>query len=92
MSDEVARVLARSGNVAVTRLDGRVFPGVHIQGDTFAGLHRQLADGLGRLHRTATDAGALDDLDHAVAEMTQILRFYETVLDENHIERPYYPG
>lgn len=89
MSDEQARVLARGGNVAVTWLDGRAFPGIHVQGDTFAALHRQLADAASRLRRTVGGSEALDDLDYAVEEMTNVLRFYESTLSERDIQRPY---
>ncbi len=35
-------------SVAVTQLVGRAFPGVHIQGDTFANLQQQVTDVAGR--------------------------------------------
>jgi predicted RNase H-like HicB family nuclease len=89
VTDEQACVLARDGNVAVTQLDGRAFPGIHIQGDTFAELHRQLADAVSRLSHARDGAEALDDLDSAVEEMTQMLRFYESVLQAHDVERPY---
>lgn len=89
MSEERARVLARGGNVAVTWLDGRAFPGIHVQGDTFAELHRQIADAADRLRRSARDGEALDDLDYAVEEMTDLLRFYESALAERDVRRPY---
>ncbi|MEV4134181.1 hypothetical protein AB0J72_18665 [Dactylosporangium sp. NPDC049742] len=90
MNDEQARVVARGGNVAVTWLDGRAFPGIHVQGDTFAELHRQLADAAGRLRHAAGDSEALDDLDYAVEEMTNMLRFYESALTARDIQRPYH--
>ena len=89
MTDEQARVLARDGNVAVTQLGGRAFPGLHLQGDTFAELQRQLADAVSRLSHARDDAEAWDNLDSAVEEMTQMLRFYESVLEEHDVERPY---
>jgi hypothetical protein len=89
VTDEQARVLAHGGNVAVTWLDGRAFPGIHVQGDTFAELHRQLADAASRLRRTVGDSEALDDLDYAVEEMTNMLRFYESALAERDVRRPY---
>ncbi|MFI1992969.1 DUF6959 family protein [Actinoplanes sp. NPDC020271] len=52
MSDEQAHVLACGGNLAVTQLDGRAFPGIHIQGDTFAALQRQITQSVGRLRGT----------------------------------------
>lgn len=90
MTDEQARVLARDGNVAVTWLDGRAFPGIHVQGDTFAELHRLLADVASRLRHAAHNSEALDDLDYTVEEMTNILRFYESALAERNVQRPYH--
>jgi hypothetical protein len=49
VDNEQAQVLARGGNTAVIQLKGRAFPGIHIQGDTFAELRRQLAEAIGRL-------------------------------------------
>lgn len=90
MADERARVLARDGNLAVTQLDGRTFPGIHIQGDTFAELQRRVAEATGRLRDAAADADALDDLEEAVEEMTGALRFYESALERYGIRRPYF--
>jgi hypothetical protein len=74
MAGEQAQVLARDGNAAVVHLPGRVFPGVLLQGDTFAALQRQFADAAARLRRAAGDDEALDDLEYAVAEMAQVMR------------------
>lgn len=82
MTDEQARVIARGGNVAVTWLDGRAFPGLHVQGDTFAELYRQIVDAARRLRRTDGDSDALDDLDYVVGEMTDMLHFYQSALAE----------
>jgi hypothetical protein len=90
VTDEQARVLARSGNLAVTQLAGRAFPGIHIQGDTFAGLQRQFADAISRVRHTLDGTDALDDLDYAVEELTQMLRFYESILEEHDVQRPYF--
>jgi hypothetical protein len=89
MAQEQARVLARSGNVAVTHLDGRAFPGVHIQGDTFAELQRQGADAVDRLRRAPAESDALDEIDSVVREMAQIRVFYEATLAEHDIRLPY---
>jgi predicted RNase H-like HicB family nuclease len=89
VSDEQGQVLAIGGNVAVTHLVGRAFPGVHMQGDTFANLRQQIADVARRLRRDPSDDEALDDLDYAVEEMTQVLQFYETVLAERDMNLPY---
>ncbi|GIE80930.1 hypothetical protein Aph02nite_68800 [Actinoplanes philippinensis] len=89
MDEEHARVLARRGNFAVTQLDGRAFPGVHVQGDTFAELYRQLQDAVSRLHDARDDADSWGDLEDAVKEMASVLRFYEEALEANGIRRPY---
>ena len=90
VSDERMRVLAIGGNIAVAQIIGRAFPGVHIQGDTFADLHQQVADVARRLRRDPRDAEALDDLDYAVDEMARSLQFYEAVLAERDIALPYF--
>ncbi|GAA3265364.1 hypothetical protein Dvina_16730 [Dactylosporangium vinaceum] len=90
MTDEQARVLARGGNIAVTWLDGRAFPGIHVQGDTFAGLCRQIAEAASRLRHTGGDSEASDDLGYAVEEMAGMVRFYESALAERDIRRPYH--
>ena len=78
-------MIAARGNYLIAH----TFPGIHVQGDTFAELRRQLADAAGRLRRSSGDGDALDDLDYAVADITQMLSFYETVLAEYGIPRPY---
>jgi hypothetical protein len=92
VSIEQAQVLARDGNAAVVQLSGRAFPGLLIQGDTFAELRRQLAAAASRLRRNGGDADALDDLDHAVDDLTGLLRFYEAALAERGIRHPYADG
>ena len=74
----------------MTWLDGRAFPGIHIQGDTFAELHRMVADVAGRLRHTVGDSEALSDLDYAVEEMADMLRYYESALAEQDVRRPYH--
>ncbi|MFG1993157.1 DUF6959 family protein [Actinoplanes sp. NPDC048988] len=71
MTGESAHILAREGNLAVTHLPGRAHPGIHIQGDTFLELHRQLTAAAARVH----DAPA--ELEVAIAELTAIRTFYE---------------
>jgi predicted RNase H-like HicB family nuclease len=90
MQDEQARVLARDGNVAIVQLTGRRFPGVHVQGDTFAELRRQLADTVGRMRRTSSDGDVIDGLDDVVQRMTEMLRLYEATLHERGIPHPYH--
>ncbi|WP_433222793.1 DUF6959 family protein [Dactylosporangium sp. CS-047395] len=88
MTDDQARVLERGGNIAVTWLDGRAFPGLHVQGDTFSTLHHRLADATGRL-RDVADAEALDTLRDVVDEMAGMLRFYESALAQQGMRLPY---
>lgn len=89
MGDEQARVLARETSIAVTQLEGRAFPGIHVQGDTLFALLQQFDDVAGRLRQAAGGREALEDLDLAVEEMAQILRFYESVLEARGIRLPY---
>lgn len=53
-------------------------------------LRRQLADAISRARHTVKGTDALDDLDYAIEELTQMLRFYEAVLEEHHLQRPYF--
>jgi hypothetical protein len=87
VQDEQAWVLAREGNVAIVQLTGRKFPGVHVQGDTFAELRRQLADTVGRMQCTSTDGDVIDELDDVVQQMTEMLRLYEATLHARGMPR-----
>lgn len=82
-------MLSRGTNCAVVQLSGRAFPGIHLQGDTFAALLVQLADAARLLRRDPGDRAALDELDHAVGEAERFLGFYEATLSERGIQRPY---
>ena len=90
MTDEQAHVLARGTNIAVTHLQGRAFPGIHVQGDTFSALLQQFVTAADRWRHAADDQEALEDLDYAVEEMTDILRYYESVLAAHDIRLPYF--
>ncbi|MFG1674725.1 DUF6959 family protein [Micromonospora sp. NPDC049282] len=63
MSQEQAQVLSRGTNCAVVQLAGRAFPGIHLQGDTFAALLMQPADAARLLRHDPGDRTALDELD-----------------------------
>jgi hypothetical protein len=89
MELESAVVLSRAGNCAVVQLPGRAFPGVHVQGDTFAALRTQLAAGARALRVDPGDHGALDELDHAIQEIEAIVAVYEHALSERGIRLPY---
>jgi hypothetical protein len=65
MGEDRVRVLASGAMSAVTRLAGRAFRGVHLQGGTFAVLPHDVADPARRLRRDPGDGEALDDLDSA---------------------------
>jgi hypothetical protein len=90
VTDEQARVLARGGNIAVTWLEGRAFPGLHVQGDTFAELVRLFADAALQVRRDVEGSEALDELDRGLEQMTTMLRFYESALTERSIRLPYF--
>ncbi|MFE9191150.1 DUF6959 family protein [Micromonospora sp. NPDC007208] len=89
MSQDQAQVLSRGTNFAVVQLSGRAFPGIHLQGDTFAALLVQLADAARLLRRDPADRAVLDELDDAVGELERFLGFYEATLSERGIQRPY---
>ncbi|MEU7769860.1 hypothetical protein AB0C44_00865 [Micromonospora taraxaci] len=89
MSQDQAQVLSRGTNFAVVQLSGRAFPGIHLQGDTFAALLVQLADAARLLRRDPADRAVLDEVDDAVAELERFLGFYEATLSERGIQRPY---
>ncbi|NJC14865.1 hypothetical protein Q3V37_03680 [Micromonospora profundi] len=89
MSQEQARVLTRGVNCAVVQLVGRTFPGIHLQGDTFAGIWTQLADAARTLREDPGNGEALDDLDYAIEELKGFLGYYEATLSERGIRRPY---
>ena len=93
-------MLNRGVNCAVVQLAGRAFPGIHVQGDTFAEIWMQLANAARTLRdaRDGEDPGnredpgnseALDDLDYAIGELKGFLSYYEATLSERGIRRPY---
>lgn len=75
-------LLGREGNVAVIRIPDRKFPGIFIQGDTMATL-RDLFD----------EVGGIEELPEEIREardrVVEFLQYYEAVLKENGIARPY---
>lgn len=89
MERVAAEILSRAGNWAVVQMPGRNFPGLHMQGDTFAALRTRLAAAARQIRREPADPDALDELDSAVEEMDAVLSFYERVLSERGLERPY---
>ncbi|MGA4726328.1 DUF6959 family protein [Micromonospora taraxaci] len=89
MSQQQAQVLSRGTNCAVVQLVGRAFPGICLQGDTFAALLMQLEGAARLLRRDPGDPAALDELDDAIGEAERFLGFYETTLSERGIRRPY---
>ncbi len=89
MGQEDAAILSRAGNWAVVHMPGRRFPGIHIQGDTFAILRAELADAARTLHARPGDPDALEAVDGVVEEMDAMLAFYERILAEQGFTRPY---
>jgi hypothetical protein len=89
MNQERAQVLARGPNCSVVQLAGRKFPGIHLQGDTFATLVTQLADAARLLRHDPGDRAALDELDDAIGEAERFLGFYEETRSQLGIRRPY---
>jgi hypothetical protein len=89
MGHEHAHVLSRAGNWAVVHLPGRQFPGIEIQGDTFATLRTSLGEAVRSLRRDPVDPAGLDVLDSAIREMDLMLGFYEQVLADRGIKCPY---
>ena len=89
MKQVEVQVLARNGNWAVVQLPGREFPGIHIQGDTFAALRMRLADVARSLRDAPGNVDGLDELDDAVQEIAAMLAFYEGVLSKWGLRRPY---
>ena len=83
-------LLAGGGNIAVTHLPDRAFPGVHIQADTLHSLREQFALAARMLRDSAADAEAMEELDYAVAELDGFLDYYEQVLAAKGLRLPYY--
>ncbi|MDI1461374.1 hypothetical protein QEZ54_10375 [Catellatospora sp. KI3] len=89
--DEV-EVLSRKGDRAVTQRPDRRYPSLQVPGDTFAELRGLFLRAARTLRERPGDPDALDDLDYGVREMTEMLEFYERVLAERGIDRPYFPS
>jgi hypothetical protein len=89
MDEGGALIVSRAGNWAVVHLPGRKFPGLHVQGDTFAALRMHVARAARMLHSDPADPDALDELDGVVEDMDAMLAFYEQVLAERGFNRPY---
>jgi hypothetical protein len=86
---------ARECNVAVLHLPGRRFPGVFLQGDTFARLRNDVATA-----RAAIESGgvneardcldsALQELDSALQEMDYLLGMYISALTTAGLPIPF---
>lgn len=82
-------LLSRAGNAAVVHLPGRAFPGVNLQGDSLSVLRTHLAEAAEALRATPGDADALDELDYVVRELNELLAYYERVLAQHGMRRPY---
>jgi hypothetical protein len=89
MDENGAPIVSRAGNWAVVHLPGRRFPGIHLQGDSFAAMRTHLASAARLLRSEPADSHALDDVDDVVEQMNAMLAYYEQVLAEDGSERPY---
>jgi predicted RNase H-like HicB family nuclease len=76
-----ARVIDRAGNWAVVHLDGRQFPGLMFQGDTFDSLVALIENAPGTLS---------EELQELRSELIAARHYYESVLGEHGIRRPYF--
>lgn len=76
----VAHLIDRAGNWAVVQLDGRRFPGIFMQGDTFASLVR-LIEG--------ADDPVPEDLQELRGELIAIRQYYESVMRDRGEKLPY---
>lgn len=89
MEEDGAPIVSRAGNWAVVHMPGRRFPGIQIQGDTFATMRTQLAGAARLLRNDPADPHALDEVDGVVEEMNAVLTYHEQVLAERGSKRPY---
>ncbi len=81
-------LLSAASNAVVVRYLGRNFPGVLIQGDTL----RTILDEIEELKEEATvgDLEAVKDISNVLQEkFTELLTYYERVLEEHGCELPY---
>ncbi|MEU7650777.1 hypothetical protein AB0C42_15645 [Micromonospora taraxaci] len=74
------KLIDRAGNWAVVQVEGRRFPAICIQGDTYASLVKLIEGVQGQLG---------DDLEELRDELLAIRMYYEDVLRRTDREIPY---
>ncbi|MFC7760061.1 DUF6959 family protein [Catellatospora bangladeshensis] len=84
-----ADLFTDAGNNAVVRLPHRAFPGILIQGDTFANLRVQLAEAASLLSESPASSDALGQLQSVINDFDEILHRYEQALASRGLRRPY---
>ena len=89
MEQVEVELFTRAGNNAITRMPGRRFPGIVVQGDSYSVRWSNASAALalaraGDSRRGDADACSLTRL------LNDELRRYETVLDAYQLDRPYH--
>jgi NAD(P)-dependent dehydrogenase (short-subunit alcohol dehydrogenase family) len=84
-----ARIFAHDGNLAVIHLPGREFPAIAVQGDTFHTLVAQAEEILAALAAADARGDIVDGVDDLVTRLRAVRAFYEDVLRDAGIARPY---
>ncbi|WP_140941210.1 DUF6959 family protein [Prosthecodimorpha hirschii] len=75
-------------NFAVIKLENRAFPGIVFQGDSTAGIYRDLQS-LDRLLAEGKCDEAREELGDILEKFNDILLMYERILSENGFDLPY---
>lgn len=82
---EMAEVWARDGNAAVVQLQGRRYPALAIQGQSFWNILNELTLALKR----ESERDLRDDIEHLRAMVAEHLQVYERALEARGMELPY---
>lgn len=88
-SSEDAPIYARDGNLAVVHIPGRRFPAVAVQGDTFHTLVVQAEEVSAALLTAGVDIEIVAEVEDLVARLRAVRAFFEGVLRDKDIARPY---
>ena len=81
-------MLSSTTNSPVIRAPGRSFPGILVQGDSFA----ELTKGIGRIIKSLKEdnhSEAIDEAEDLLGECKEKLSHYESVLNEKGFDLPY---
>lgn len=81
---ETAKVYARDGNISIVQIEGRRYPAVALQGDTFHAIAVFLRPLVNHPDSDVRDA-ALDALDR----LEPALDLYVTVLNDLKLDKPW---